>query len=79
MHSGKVNPQVTLFVVEVKYGLTGTEAEDAAKQHVSLDLVDVKHPDFTTVAALNPGACLCIRCVCMCVSALLRGSLCQRL
>ena len=66
---GKVNPQVALAVVRVDYSLSGAAAEEAAKNHVWLDLVDPNHPDFTTVAALA-GKCLCVCvyvCVCVCV------------
>jgi hypothetical protein len=53
--AGKVNPQVTLATLQVNYALTGDAAAEAVKQHVWLDLVDAKHPDFTTVASLNAG------------------------
>jgi hypothetical protein len=53
--AGKVNPQVTLATLQVDYALTGDAAAEAVKQHVWLDLVDAKHPDFTTVASLNAG------------------------
>lgn len=47
-----MNPQVALAVVRVDYSLSGEAAEAAAKNHVWLDLVDPKHPDFTRVADL---------------------------
>jgi hypothetical protein len=50
-----VNPQVTLAVATVQYGLSGEAAEQAATQHVWMDLADPKHPDFTTVGALDAG------------------------
>jgi hypothetical protein len=52
-----VNPQVTLAVATVQYGLSGEAAAQAATQHVWMDLADPKHPDFTTVGSLDAGTC----------------------
>lgn len=52
LYTGKVNPEVTLAVVKVDFSGPVVDAKD----HVWLDLVDRKHPDFTTVADLGAGA-----------------------
>ena len=51
LYTGKVNPEVTLAVVKVDFSGPVVDAKD----HVWLDLVDRKHPDFTTVADLGAG------------------------